>query len=263
MIDTEVKNQDVQEGPVEELSPEIKAMMDAGVFFGCSKSHTHPRMKQFTVGNRNGVDIINLHKSFEMLGDAVAFVKTKVSEGGSVLVVATQPALADLAAEFAKNAGALYVVKRWLGGTLTNFKIISKRIEYYIKLKADFASGAMEKYTKKERLSFEREMNRLEEFLAGLEHMQKLPSVLIIVDPKVHSTAMREAKLTHIPVVTLTNIDVDPEGLAHPVIGNNKGRSSVKWFLDGMTKGIEDGRQAALSNIAATEANKSVVSNRE
>jgi small subunit ribosomal protein S2 len=186
-------------------------------------------------------------------------VKTKVAEGGNVLVVATQPALADLAAEFAKKVDALYVVKRWLGGTLTNFKIISKRIEYYKKLKADFASGAMEKYTKKERLSFEREMNRLHEFLAGLEHMQKLPSVLIIVDPKVHVTALREAKITNIPVVTLTNIDVNPEGLAYPVVGNNKGRSSVKWFLDGMAKGIEEGRKAALSRIAATEVKSNAV----
>jgi small subunit ribosomal protein S2 len=259
MIDTEIKNQVMQEGPIEELSTEIKDMMEAGVFFGCSKSHTHPRMKQFTVGNRNGVDIINLHKTLEMLNDAVIFVKTKVAEGGSVLVVSTQPALADLAREFAKKADALYVVKRWLGGTLTNFKIISKRIEYYKKLKADFASGAMEKYTKKERLSFEREMRRLEEFLGGLEHMQRLPSVLIIVDPKVHSTAIREAKQTNVPVVTLTNIDVNPEGLAHPVVGNNKGRSSVKWFLDGILKGIEEGRQAALSRAAAASENKSVV----
>lgn len=252
MADMEIKTQSPVGMPPEaqEVSPAVREMIDAGVFFGRTKSHTHPKMKPFVVGNRNGVDIINLNKTLEGLEAAEAFIKGKVESGGEALVVATQAALQDLALAFAKQTGTPFVVRRWLGGTLTNFKIIAKRIEYYKKLKNDFASGSLEKYTKKERLSFEREMKRLEELLGGLEFMQKLPSVLIIVDPNVHATALREAKRMNIPVVVLANVDVDPATLNFAVVGNNKGRSSVKWFLDKIAAAVEAGKKAAMARAA-------------
>jgi small subunit ribosomal protein S2 len=156
--------------------------------------------------------------------------------------VATQPAFEDLALETAKELGIPVVTKRWLGGTLTNYKMISKRIEYFKKLKTDMASGAFEKYTKKERLEIERDIERLREFIGGIETMTRLPDVLVVIDPNLHATAVHEARQLHIPVIAYTNVDSNPDVIDYPVLGNNKGRQSVNWFLSKIKQVIIDAK---------------------
>ncbi len=205
-------------------------MIDAGVFYGRKKSKTHPKMKQFILGNRNGIEIVNLLKTKELLEKALQFLKDKAASGAAMLFVATQPPAGE-AVKAAAELGIPVVNARWLGGTLTNFKIIQSRIEYFRKLKSDWGKGAFEKYTKKERLGIERELKRLEELFSGVENMTALPEVVIMIDANLHHTALREAKHMNIPVVALVNTDSDPTAVDWPVVGNARAKTSIDWFV--------------------------------
>lgn len=238
----------------EELFPDesFKGMVEAGVFYGRKKSRTHPRMKNYVLTNRAGLEIINLHKTQEGLERAMDFVKEKIKNGGIALLVGTQPA-AHGVQTLAEKYSFPYVIRRWLGGTLTNFKIISRRIQYFKKLKKDMASGAFEKYTKKERVKIDGEIRRLQELMGGLESLERLPDFLIVIDPSLHQTAMREAKRLGMPVVTLADVNSDPDTLGYFVIGNNKARKSIEWFLGKMGEAIEEGRKL-VNQVPVTES---------
>lgn len=205
-------------------------MIDAGVLYGRKKSKTHPKMKQFILGNRNGIEMINLLKTKELLENALQFLRDKAADGATMLFAATQPQAGE-AVKTVAGLGIPVASIRWLGGTLTNFKIIQSRIEYFRKLKSDWENGAFEKYTKKERLGIERELRRLEELFSGLENMTALPDVLIVIDANLHHTALREARRMNIPVVALANTDSDPSAIDYPVVGNTRAKTSIDWFV--------------------------------
>ena len=158
-----------------------------------------------------------------------------------MLFVATQPAAEEGVKKLAERFQVPYVTNRWAGGTITNFKIISKRIEYLKKLRSDFASGALQKYTKKERLGLEDEMNHLKELFGGIELLMKEPDILITIDANLHMTAVREANRANIPVVALSNVDSDPDLINYLVPGNDNGRRSINWFLEKIAVAIEEG----------------------
>jgi len=219
-----------------------REMIEAGVFYGRKKNKTNPKMREFILANRGNIEIINLEKTKEGLEKAIAFIKEKVRNGGLPLFVGTSPASDAEIERIAKEFSLPYVILRWIGGTLTNFKIISRRVEHLKKLRADLASGALtDKYTKKERLEMERETKRLEELMGGLETMSREPDLLIVVDPNLHTTAVREAKVKHIPVIALANVDADPDMIDYLVPGNNKSRTSVSWFLGNVEKAVREG----------------------
>ena len=218
-----------------------REMIDAGVFYGRKKSKTNPKMREFVLSNRGGIEIINLQKTGEHLEKAMGFIKEKVRHGGMPLLVGTSPAADSGIERLAKEFSLPYVMLRWVGGTLTNFKIISRRVEHLRKLRADLASGALEKYTKKERLEMEREVKRLEELMGGLEAMPREPDLLVVVDPNLHITAVREANIRNIPVVAYANVDADPDVIDYLVPGNDKARMSVSWFLGNVEKAIREG----------------------
>ena len=178
---------------------------------------------------------------FQDFKQAMGFVKEKVRNGGMPLLVGTSPAADAGIEQLAKEFSLPYVMLRWVGGTLTNFKIISRRVEHLRKLRADLASGALEKYTKKERLEMEREVKRLEELMGGLEAMPREPDLLVVVDPNLHVTAVREANIRNIPVVAYANVDADPDIIDYLVPGNDKARMSVSWFLGNVEKAIREG----------------------
>ena len=239
----------------EELYPDpvFKEMVEAGVFFGRKKSRTNPKIKSFILTNRSGIEIVNLGKTMEVLEKTTVFLRDKVRNGALVLFVATQPP-AEGAVELAKEFGYPVVTRRWLGGTLTNFGIISKRIEYFKKLKSDWAANAFEKYTKKERVMIEKELGRLNELMAGLEPLTQIPDVMVVIDPNLHITAVREARHLKVPVIAFANTDSDPDMLNFPVVGNNKGRVSINWFLSKLRVAIEEGKTAAIEKAAAEAA---------
>ncbi len=234
-----------------------RAMIDAGVFYGRKKSKTNPKMRQFVFMNRGGIDVINLQKTAELLDEASKFVKEKARNNGTFLFVGTESAAEASVLAIAKEFGMPYVTLRWVGGAITNFKVISKRIEHLKKTRIDLATGALDKYTKKERLDMEKEVKRLEELMGGLEEMQREPDVLVVVNPVVHNAAVREAKRKNIPIVALANMDADPDIIDYLVPGNDKAKSSIAWFLQNIEKAIKDGiamRAAPAAEKAATQS---------
>jgi small subunit ribosomal protein S2 len=233
-----------------------REMMDAGVFYGRKKSKTNPKMKQFVLANRGGIEIINLQKTEDAMEHAAGFVKEKIRNGGTALFVGAVPSADAKITELAKKYGFPYVTARWVGGTITNFRNISKRIEYMKKLRTDFATHALDKYTKKERLELEKEQGRLEELIGGLEMMSREPDLLVIIDPVLHDTAVREAIVKKIPVVALGNVDVDPDLIDHLVPGNDKAKLSIEWFLGKIDKAIEEGLKEKAAKVAEDAAKK-------
>jgi len=252
----EENNQDKED---EVLFPgeDFKEMVEAGVFYGLRKTRTHPRMKSYILVNRGGLEIINLHKTLDTLENTLKFVKGKSTPDALVLVVASQPPARESGLKLAREFDFPFVENRWIGGTLTNFKVIRDRVKYYQKLKSDFSSGAFEKYTKKEKIGIEREIERLKTLIGGLENLTRLPDFIIIIDAKVHSTAIREAKRVKIPTVVFTNIDCNPGELDLFVVGNNKARSSISWFFGKMTEAIKEGRKSTPKIDDSSDAGKS------
>jgi small subunit ribosomal protein S2 len=250
---------DEVEKPQEEIVMDdaTKEMADAGVFYGRTKAKTNPQMKPFILANRNGVEIIDVDKTKEILGEALAFLTKRVSEGARVLLLATQPAahpaVKDIAAEF----GMPIVTRRWLGGTLTNFKVIARRVEYWKKLKSDLVEGKLKNYTKKEQLEFQKEADRLDETLLGLENLTARPELLIVLDPMMHKTAVLEAKRLGIPVISYVNTDADPALVTFAIPGNTKARTSIEWFLAKVKEAVSEGKKQAP---VTSEQNKATIS---
>ena len=229
----------------------FKDLIEAGVFYGRKRTKTNPRMRPCILTTRNDIEIINLEKTLEGLEATSKFlsekVRTGVSQGrGVVLVVGTQPQAVEGVLRIAKECDLPFVTVRWLGGLMTNFKVLSKRIEYYKKLKSELKTGGLEKYTKKERLGFEREIRRMEELFGGLESYTALPDVLLVIDPNSHMGAVREAKRLKIPVVAYINTDADPDFVDYPVAGNTKARKSINWFLEKVAETIREAKHVPV-----------------
>ncbi len=229
-----------------------REMMDAGVFYGRKKSKTNPKMRPFVIANRGGIEIINLQKTEEMMDQAAAFIKERVRNNGLVLLVGTGPAAQPSVAALAAKFTLPNVTTRWVGGAITNFRVIQKRIEHLKTLRTDLASGALAaKYTKKERLSMEREMNRLEELMGGLEHLTKEPDLIIVIDPVLHHTAVSEANTKKIPVIAFANVDADPDKIQYLVPGNDRAKKSIEWFAERVEKAYAAGIAARAAVDAA------------
>lgn len=242
--------------------PELQDLIEAGVFYGRKKSKTNPKMRPYVLLNRGNIEIFNLEKTQEAMEATAAFLKEKVRQGGLILFVGTQPAAEAAILRIAKKFDMPYITTRWAGGIITNFKIISGRIEHFKKLRNDLASGALEKYTKKERLMFERELGRLRELFEGLEKLIREPDVLIVVDPGMHETAVREARRKKIPVVALANVDTDPAFVDRLVPGNDNAKRSIEWFFGKVEKAIEEGlamRTAAVKEETAKSPSQNVL----
>lgn len=234
--------------------PSLREMIDAGVFFGRMRNRTNPKMRGYILTTRNNVEIIDLEKTKELLDKAQDFIKTRTREGAMFLLVGTQPAASDEILKLGQEFKMPAVITRWLGGTLTNFRVISKRLEYYKKLKSDWENAAFrEKYTKKERLGIEKELENLTEDMASLEPMTERPKVLIVIDPNIHLAAVKEAIKLNIPVISFVNTDVNPDLITYPIPGNNKARASVTWFLDKIKEAISQGlaEKQTLKDLAA------------
>ena len=234
-----------------------REMIDAGVFYGRKKSKTNPKMRSYVLTNRGGIEIINLQKTAEGLTEAMAFVKEKSKAGAMILFVGTEPAAEVSVLRIAEKFKMPSVTLRWIGGTITNYRIIASRVDFLKKTRADLASGALvDKYTKKERLEMEREVKRLETLMGGLENLTREPDLVIMIDPDLHDTAVREAVIKKIPIVALANVDANPDVIDYLVPGNDKARKSIEWFLGHVEKAIEEGEKARNLVVAAIEAEK-------
>lgn len=223
----------------------LEEMFKAGVVFGRRSSKTNPRMKQFIEMTRNGIEFFGQNQVTARLEAAGEFLESIAKKNGTVLCVGTTPPARDLVAKFADAFQFPSVTVRWLGGTLTNFPTISKRIQYYLKLKADREAGRLERYTKKEQIQFAKEIEKLTRFFSGLERLTALPQALFIVNVNAHATAVRETKRLGIPVVAIVNSDADPGLVTYPVPGNDVARSSIAWFIAKLEPYLRRGKEAA------------------
>lgn len=214
------------------LSPEIEEMMKAGLHFGHKTSKTHPRMKQYISGVRNAVHMIDLEKSKEKLHKALDVLKEWRAEGKVILFVGTKIQMRPIILDVAKELDSPYVINRWIGGTLTNFDGISKRLEFFLDLEKQKKSGELDKYTKKERLEIDKQLERLEMKFGGIKDLKKLPDIMFIIDANENEIAIREAKAVGMPIVAIADTNIDPQSVEYAIPANDDAVSSVGYILE-------------------------------
>lgn len=220
----------------------MERMFEAGAHFGVSRSRRHPSAKQLIFGSKNGVEILDLEKTGTHLATAKEFVKTLSHTGKKILFVGTKSEARVIVSAAASSIEMPFVVNRWLGGTLSNFSQIKKRILHMEDLIEKRTSGELEKYTKKERLLISREIESLEKHFAGLAPMKELPGALFVIDAKKEHIAVEEATKMHIPVVSLSSSDCDFSKIAFPIPGNDASRSSITFFVHEIVQAWKEGK---------------------
>jgi len=199
----------------------MKQLLEAGVHFGHQTRRWNPKMRPYIYAERNGIHIIDLRQTVTRIAAAVEFVRDTTADGGSVLFVGAKKQAQDAIAENAERAGQPYVNFRWLGGMLTNFRTIQKRIFYMRELRRMEESGEMESLPKKERLRLRRELAKLELSLGGVADMQRLPEAVFIIDVNAEATAVKEAERLGIPIIALVDSNADPDAIEHVIPGND------------------------------------------
>lgn len=230
----------------------IDSLFEAGAHFGLLRSRRHPSAKPFIFGSKNKVEIFDLEKTQVELEKAKDFIKAKVSEGGLILMVGGKSEARKAILEGAEKVSMPYVAGRWLGGTLTNFPEIKKRIVKLEELTAQKEKGELAKYTKKERLLIDREIESLQKDFSGLASMKSAPKVLFVIDPKREAIAVAEAHRLHIPVVALASSDCNLREVEYAIPGNDASVKSIHYFVSEIVKVIEEGKRA-ISAPAVTE----------
>ena len=210
------------------MSTSMKDLLEAGVHFGHQTQRWNPKMSNYIYGAKSGIHILDLRITYEALEQAQDYVQKLVANSGKVLFVGTKPQAQGVIEEQATRAGMPYVNFRWLGGMLTNFKTIIKRVVYLKELMSLESSGEINAYTKSERLKIRREIEKLNKSIGGIVNLNKLPDALFVVDLANESTAITEAKKLGIPVIGLADSNVDPEGVEIVIPGNDDAIRSIE-----------------------------------
>jgi small subunit ribosomal protein S2 len=223
--------------------PKIEDMLKAGMHFGHRTNRWHPKMKQFIFSSKNGIYIIDLHKTQEKMQEALEFIAKLVGEGKNILFVGTKSQVSAPLKKMATETGQSYVVGKWLGGYLTNFAIVKKSVKKYLDLIEKREGGKLEKYTKKERLNFDREIKKLEERVSGLVSLNKLPDAIFVWDLKEEETAVREAIQKHIPIIAVCDTNVNPELANYPIPANDDSTKTIKLILDAIQGAVVEGKK--------------------
>lgn len=221
----------------------LKEMLQKGVHFGHKKSKWNPAMEPYIFGVRNGVHIIDLDKTYDKLKEALDFLKKSVQEQKTVLFVGTAPSLKEVIKNTASECGMPYVVERWIGGTITNFKTIKHRLKYFRDLEKRKNTGELEKYPKVEQREFDRELARLEEKWGGVKELTSLPDILFTVNFEKDRLAIKEANDKQIPVVGICDTNADPNKLDYPIPANDDAIESVEYILNKVKKAILEGKK--------------------
>ncbi len=225
--------------------PTIDALFGAGAHYGYRRSKRHPTAAQFIFGVKGGVEIFDLEKTSAALAAAEEFVRSLARLGKTLLLVGGKREASDAVREGATRIGMPFVAGRWVGGTLTNFGNIRKRIETLLDLTAKREKGELVKYTKKERLLIDRQIARLQELFGGLIPLGGIPGALFVVDPGREHTAVTEARKTRVPIVALASSDCDFEKVEYAIPGNDAARASIAFFVNKIVEAYEKGRPAS------------------
>ncbi len=242
------------------ISPQVKELLEAGVHFGHQTRRWNPKMKPFIFGARNGIYIIDLQKTVNALEKAKMKVREVVGRGKSVLFVGTKKQAQEVLEEEARRCGSFYVTERWLGGMLTNFNTIKNSIKKLKDIERMKEDGTLEKFTKKERASFEKEAEKLNSVLGGIKEMNFLPGLIIIVDAKKEKIAVAEACKLGIPIIGIVDTNADPDPIDFPIAGNDDAIKSIRILIRQLVDvAVETKHQITPEMIqAASEGDRSV-----
>ena len=233
----------------------MKQLLEAGVHFGHQTRRWNPKMAQYIFTERNGIHIIDLQKTVKKVHEAYNFARDIVADGGEILFVGTKKQAQSSVKEEAERCGMPYVNARWLGGMLTNFNTIQKRIKRLSQLKAMEADGTFDLLPKKEVIKLQGEIEKLEKFLGGIKGMTKIPGAIFIVDPRKEQIAVLEAKKLGIPIVAIVDTNCDPDEVDYVIPGNDDAIRAVKLIAGAMADAVIEGRQGeqTASEAAAEE----------
>lgn len=223
----------------------LEQMFKAGVHYGYGRSRRHPSVLPFIFGNKNKTDIIDLEKTNMMLEEAAAFVTELASKGKVLLFVGTKPEAKLASRKGAQSVGMPFVTERWIGGTISNFVEIKKRIAELETYNKDLKTGGLDKYTKKERVMMAKKMEKLSKYYSGLLELKKIPDALFVIDPKGEHIAVTEAMKQGVPVIAVSNSDSNIKGLDYPILGNDATVSSITFFMDAITAAYKKGSSGA------------------
>lgn len=225
-------------------------MLKAGVHLGHAKSKNHPTMQPYIFGVRNTIAILDLTKTEEKLHKALDVIRGIASRGGMVLFVGTRPGARTILQETARAAFMPYFTERWIGGTLTNYKMISKRIAEMQSLEKEKETGGFDKYTKKERSRKDDEITRLRRFFDGLRLLTRMPDAVLIIDTTHDTTAVREARKMKIPVVALCDSNANADLIDFPIPSNDHAMPAVSFMLHKFGEAIEEGKRQVVEKKA-------------
>ena len=228
----------------------MKQLLEAGVHFGHQTRRWNPKMAEYIFTERNGIYIIDLQKTVKKLDEAYNFVKEVSMEGKNVLFVGTKKQAQDSVKEEAERAGAYYVNARWLGGMLTNFTTIRKRIARLKQLRQMQEDGTFDLLPKKEVIKLNLEIEKLEKFMGGIKDMPEMPGAMFIVDPRKEKIAVAEAKKLGIPVVAIVDTNCDPDEVDYVIPGNDDAIRAVKLIAGAMADAIIEGREGQMGAAA-------------
>lgn len=247
----------------------MKQMLETGVHFGHQTRRWNPKMRPFIFGARNGIHIIDLQQTVKLFRTAHDKLVETVAGGGKVLFIGTKRQAQEAVAAEATRAGQPYVTNRWMGGTLTNFVTIQKSIERLKKLEAMFADGSINRYQKKEILTLQRELDKLNLTLGGIKDMEQLPQLAFIIDPHREDIAVKECRKLGIPIVAVTDTNCDPDLIDYIIPGNDDAIRAIKLFATAMAEACLEGEamrkdagnkdaEEELKKAAAAEAKAEV-----
>jgi len=240
--------------------PEVtmKELLEAGVHFGHQTSRWHPKMEKYIYGGKNGIHIIDLQQTIEMLEKACEFAKQVVLSGKEILFVGTKKQAQEPIREAAERCGMPYVVERWMGGTLTNFSVIMGGIKRLEKLEKMEAEGEFEKLPKREAKLLRKQLENARRNLSGIRNMKDLPGAVFIVDVRKEETALREAKRLDIPLIALVDTNCDPTQVDYPIPGNDDAIRSIKLVADKLSEAIAEAKELLEQGAIVVESKPEV-----
>ncbi len=230
------------------MSTTMREMLEAGVHFGHQTRFWNPKMAPFIFGHRNKIHIINLEKTLPLYQEAVKFARQLAANRGTILMVGTKRQAREIIANEARRAGVPFVDQRWLGGMLTNFKTVKTSIKRLKDMKAQLETG-LDSLSKKEQLVFNRELEKLEKDIGGIQDMATLPDAIFVIDVGFHKIAVAEAKKLGIPLIGVVDTNHSPEGIDYVIPGNDDSSKAVTLYARGIADAILEGRANAVQDI--------------
>jgi len=231
--------------------PTEKELMQAGAHFGHKPANWHPKMADFIYGQKNNVHIIDLTKTKEKLTLALNIIKETAARGEQILLVGTKIQAREIIKKYALDSNVPYIIERWLGGTLTNFKVINGLVKKLEKLEQqEAANDYEEKYTKKERQEFSLTMEKLRFLIAGIKNMQKLPALIFVASAREEKTALQEALKMKIPVVAICDTNADPSNISYPIPANDDASKTLELIIKLVAEAIKEGQKEQPTTVS-------------